>query len=820
MADARHWFGLEIKLSVASRTILRGQTVTQEFRSAIRLFSTSPLFALTVLLTMALGIGTGAAVFSVVDTVLLRPLPYPDPERLVSVWARDVKRGEPYVEVAPREFHALRDGATTLSGVAAYSLTRRELADANGRPTRVMLGRVTQDFLPVLGASFAVGRGFSADEVRQEQPVLVLSHSLWTSRYGERADIVGQKVYIRQEPHEVIGVLTRDQGFPRGADLLRPLRQSEIEDTDREFQVLARLRDTATLAMAGDEAGAIVERLSEQASGQAHRRYSAWVQPLQSMLVKDARALLLLLLAAVALVVLMVCINIAGLLLARASSRHREMAMRSALGASRGRLALLCLVESLTLACAGGALGIGLGHLLLRAMISVVPGDMPRLDQVTLDARATAVMVAVTLVCGVLVGLVPAWIESRQDVRDAIAGAHNASARPRGLALRRTLVVAQVVLSTMLVAGATQVAAGFQSLLDFDRGFRNLSLMELQVSPADAGSSESIIALYDRIRTGLQSLPGVHSVEFANFSAMYTRSVQLPITIDGAAATRTPVRVFVGVVSPRYFETIGARLVEGRMFSPETDFRGATPVAIVNQAFVRALLPSTPPLGQIVRTDLSHKQSARLVGVIGDLEPTAQSVASPTIYLPFGQEVWPGMHVLIGMSTSNPSGMVNAIRERIWAVQPTLTIDNAGTLDEKLSRTLVTPRFNAAAVAVLASLALLLAAVGLYGLLSQFVSSRRRELAIRRAIGATERQVVLMVLRHALMLTLVGLALGLPAALGAGRLLSSSLQYVNGVTPASFAISIAVIGGVALLACLAPAFRAARTEPVSMLRGD
>jgi len=796
-----------------------------DVRFALRSLRKSPSFSIVVILTLALGIGAGAAVFSVVQTVLLRPLPYPEPDLLVGVWVRDTVSGQRYLDVSPSEFIALKEGARSLSKVAAYSLTVRQVADPAGRGTRLTVARATDGLLSLLGTSFAIGRDFSEEEYRLQKPVVILNHRLWKGRYTGEPDIIGKTIYIQQEPHEIVGVLSHDQEFPRGADILRPIRTSESEDGDREFSVLARLRHDVNIDRAGEEAALLVQGVSQQRSSPGSRpggRFSASVQPLQTILVKDVRVVLLMLLAAVGLVVLMVCVNVAGLFLARAATRRREMALRAALGAGRTRLAGLCLAESLILSAAGGLLGIAFGHLLLKTIIALVPQEVPRLSQVVLDTPATALMAGVAIACGLLFGLAPAWMESIVDVRAGLAASKADFGRPRGLRFRRCLVTAQVVLSTILVAGAVQVTAGFQNMLEFDRGFRNLDLVEVQIDSRQAATPASTISLYDSLRSVVKGLPGVHSAEVANFSALFTRSLRRPIQIEAAESTRTPVEVNIGIVSPDYFQTLAVPLREGRYFSTATDYRGGPPVAIVNQAFVDALLPDSDPLGRLVDiSDFSEPAlKRRIVGVVADLRAGVQSVPAPTVHLPFGQEVWPSMNMLIGISTEDASMVVPLIREQIWAQAPDVTLDNIGTLRDKIAGSLITPHFSATAVTVLAMLALILASVGLYGLLTHLVSNRKRELAIRRAVGASNLGILLLVLRHGMTLTLAGLAIGVPGALISAQLVSASVYRVGWLDSSNLMTSVLVIGSVAILACLIPAIRAVRIDPIKALREE
>ncbi len=792
-----------------------------ELRSAFRVFTKSPMFAATVLATIALGIGPGSAVFSVVDTVLLRPLPYPEPERLVRIWGWDKKADRRYLELSASEFRMLRDDAKSFTVVVAFSNARRSLADTDGRATRVTTARITKGFLSLLGASFARGRGFSDEEFRQQKDVVILSYDFWRARYGGQPDIVGTKIFIRQAVHDVVGVLAADQRFPQDADVLKPIKDAEMSDNDRELLVLGRLRPGVGAEQANDEAASLVQRAALRDVASAGR-FTAWTQPLRSMLVKDIRAVLLMLLAAVSLVVVMASVNVASLLLARAGVRRREMAIRAALGAGRRRLAMLCLTESLALAGAGGLLGLAVGQVLLRVMITMVPPELPRLARVGLDARATVIIVGVTLVCGLLFGLAPALIESRQDLRFGTTASRSGTFWPAGAQLRHVLVVAQIVMSMAMIAGATQVAGSFRHLLDFDRGFRNVHLLEIRVGSVEAASKSAIIDRYNRLQARTRSIAGVAGVEMANFSAMDVRSFRLAVQVEGTDSARPPVQVSAGVVSTGYFSAIGLPVLAGRDFAAERDYAGAEPVAIVNEAFAETLVSGNTAVGRRVKTPgvTGGSEIRRIVGVVADLKPEVQLVAAPAIYMPFGQEVWPDMHLLISMPGRDPAIAVPVIREQIWADSPTVVLDNIGTLEDKVARTLVAPRFNAAVVSVLAGVALVLAAVGLYGLLSQFVWSRRRELAIRRAVGAGASRIVMLVVAQGLMLTAAGLTIGLPAALAASRLLSSLLYEVRWTDASAFVLSAIIIVSVGALACLIPAFRAVRINPVTALRDE
>lgn len=803
----------------------RGRAMINDLKFALRSLRRSLGLSAAVLLTMGLGIGVTTAVFSVVDHVLLRPLPYPDPERLVRVWGADRQSGQRHQELSFQDFEAIRRQVRSYEAAAAFSTAPRRLSGSEGHPAEVTVARVSEGFFEMLAARFERGRGFSPDEFRRRERAVVLSHRLWQSRYGGQDAALGAQFELRGESHRIIGVLPQDWEYPTQADLFRPLSDAEMEDDDREFFVLARLAPGASLEAASAESAAVIERLAD-ADPQRRGRHTGWAQPLQAMLVRDVRTPLLMLLAAVGAVLLIVCLNVSNLLLARGISRRPEMALRSALGAGRGRLLALNLWESLLLACGGALLGLGLGYGVLQVLIALAPEGIPRLDALVLDLRIAAVMAAVALTCGLAAGLFPAWLDSNPRLRSAFAGNQTAGESRRGSRVRRGLVAVEVALATVLVVTAALLASSFRHMVEFERGFTRLSVLEIPVglSQQDAhSSSEALRDLFSRMQGRLESLPGVRSVALSSFSPMRPAGLRVPLGIEGVEVPAEQGRVQLRFVSHDFFSAAGIPILEGRSFDPAIDHASGVRTAIVNRAFADAYLPEAARMGVGRRILLptfrqgEETEEVEVVGVAADLRPSVDSLPRPAVYVPFQQRTWAYMRLLVQFS-GDPVQAVPMLREQIWRVAPDATLERIATLDQMVAQTLAGPRFSAALVGSFALLALLLAAVGIYGVVSYFVTRQARELALRRALGAREGGMAWLVLRRGLGLVLVGAAVGLPAAASAAWLLSSQLYQVRPGEPLVYLLTIAALSAAGTLASLLPVRRALLLDAAAVLR--
>ncbi len=796
-----------------------------DFRFACRSLSRNPGLMLAVLLTMGLGIGVASAVFSVVDHVLLRPLPYPQPDRLVRVWGADRKSGQRFQELSFQDFQALQRESRSFSSLAAFSTAPRRLEDSQGHPSTITVARVSDGFLELLGARFERGRGISAGEFQRSARVAVLSHPLWQGRFGGQDQVLESDIDVRSEAHQVIGVLPSDWEYPPNADLFRPLHEPEMQDDDREFFVLARLAPGVSVDQAAAEAAAIVERRAD-ADPRTRGSFTAWVQPLQAMLVREARTPLLMLLGAVGAVLLIVCLNVSNLFLARGFSRRPEMALRSALGAARGRLVGLVLWESLMLSLGGALLGLALGYAVLQVLTAVAPAGIPRLSMVSLDGRVVGVMAATALACGLLAGIVPAWLDSRPNLRGGLSGAQTVSLGAKSARIRKGLVVSEVALATVLVIAAGLLAFSFHRMVEFERGFSQLSLMEIRIGPSEQqahGSSDQIRQLYDGLRTRLQSLPGVRSVALSSSSPMSPGGLRIAVGIEGLEEPPQGSRVQLRFASHDFFSAAGMALLEGRPFDPNHDHAMSERVALVNRAFVQAFGLQSGAVGRrVAMTSLrsvSQVPTLRIVGTVADLRPRVNSTPHPAIYVPFEQRPWASMRLLVGLS-GDPAQAAPMLRDQIWSVAPDVTVDGIRTLDQMVSETLAGPRFSAALVAGFALLALGLAALGLYGMASYTVSSQLRELAIRRALGARQGGVAWLIMSRSLALLASGVAVGIPAAVSVAWLLSWQLYGVSPVELPVYLLTILGMLAAGSISCLFPARRALQIDPAAILRGE
>lgn len=816
------WAGMKERLKGLKRSGKR-EAMINDLKFACRSLSRNPGLMVAVLLTVGLGIGIASAVFSVVDHVLLRPLPYPEPDRLVRVWGADRKSGRRFQELSFQDFQALQQEARSFSSLAAFSLAPRRLEDEEGHPSTVTVARISEGFLKLLGAQLERGRAISPPEFQRRAKVAVLSHALWQGRFGGRDDVLQADIQVRNQVHRVIGVLPADWEYPPKADLFRPLYEPEMQDDDREFFVLARLAPVVSAAQAASEAAAIIERRAD-ADPRTRGSYTAWVQPLQDMLVREARGPLLILLGAVSAVLLIVCLNVANLLLARGVTRRPEMALRSALGASRARLVRLVLWESLLLSLGGGLLGLLLGYAALEVLIAIAPGDIPRLLTVGLDGRVVAVMAAAALACGILAGVIPAWLDSRPSLHNGLASARRSSQGLQASRIRQGLVVFEVALATVLVVAAGLLASSFQRMIEFNRGFSQLSLLEVQIGPSERhthGSAEGILQLYDGLVARLLSLPGVRSVALSSASPMNPGGLRVAVKVEGAEAPPQAGSAQLRFASHDFFAVAGIPLWDGRAFDPAIDRASSPRVAIVNRAFVQAFGLQAGAVGRTVALKSlgADAPDLRIVGAVEDLRPQVDSSPRPAVYVPFQQSPWAYMRLLVRLG-GEPAQAAPMLREQIWSVAPDVSVDSIQTLERMVSETLSGPRFSAALTGSFALLALILASLGLYGVVSYSVSRQAHELAIRQALGARRGNVVQLVLGRGLALLLAGAAAGIPAAASVAWLLSSQLYGVSPADLPAWLPAILILFSAGALACLLPARRALLIDPALILRDE
>jgi predicted permease len=796
----------------------------QDFKYALRALRRSPGFAAVVVLTLALGIGANTAIFSVVDGVLLTPLPYRDPGRLVVVW--EAKGTSTHNVVNPVNYMDWHDRATSFSGLAA--LTWAGLTFAGDQPERVSGRSVTPDFFGVLGASPMLGRTFSADESRPNgPPVIVLSEGLWRRRFGADSAILGRAVPVAGGSARVIGVMPASfRPMPLGREeYWEPMRLdwSDHVRSGRYAMVVGRLKDGVTLERAQAEMAGIARQLAAEVPDY-DTGWSTTVLPLMEQVVGQSRRIILVLLGAVSLVLLIACANVANLMLARAATRERELAVRSALGAPRWRLARQALAESVVLGVAGGAIGVLLASWLLDLLVTAAPSEVPRLADIRLSLPVLAFTALVSTGVGVLFGL-PAAVT--RFARSA-GGLHTATTRTTSGApaarLRGALVVAQTSLALVLLVGAGLLVRSLRELIAVDPGFDPVNVSALNITLPDATYPDSVrrVAFYSSLLERVRGLPAVRSAGIISWLPMTPGNAATSLSVVGRpepAPGQKP-SAAIRIVDPGYFEAMRIPLKRGRTLA-STDRLGSAPVAVISEAMAHKLWPGENPIGQRIRVDWSHPRvTVEIVGVVGDaLHEGLDADPLPTMFYPFAQESQGGMSLVL-RSALPAATLTVMVRAAVKEMDADLPVGDAVTMYHQIAETMADRRYPAFLLSLFAALALGLAAVGIYGVLSYNVGQRTREIGIRLALGARPNDVLQAVLGSGLAQTLAGVGIGFVAAGFASRALGRLLYGVRPIDPVTFLFVAALLVAVAFLAMALPARRAARTDPMVALRSE
>ena len=799
-------------------------TLLQDLRYAARTLAKSSGFTAVVVLTLALGIGANTAIFSVVNGVLLTPLPYQDPSRLVVVW--ESKGTSNHNVVNPANYMDWHDRATSFSGLALMSWAG--LTFTGDEAERVQGRAVTPDFFGVLGAAPLLGRTFRAEESRPHVPrVIVLSEALWRRRFGADRAIVGRAVPVAGGTARVVGVMPASfRPMPYGQEEYwepMPLDWSNRARNGRYAMVVGRLRDGVTIERAQTEMSRIARQLESDAPD-FDTGWGATVVPLMEQVVGGAQRTILVVLGAVSLVLLIACANVANLMLARASSRERELAIRAALGASRWRLVRQALVESVILALAGGAAGALLASWGVHLLVRAAPPDVPRIADIRLDLTVLAVTGLVSMAAGVLFGLPAALSRSGTAIQGLHAATTRTTAGVPAARLRGALVIAQVSLAIVLLVGAGLLVRSLQRLIAVDPGFDPANISALTITLPDATYPDSLrrVAFYERLLERVRTMPGVQSAGIISWLPMTPGNAATSLTVVGRpepAPGQKPTAA-IRIVDPGYFDAMRIPLRRGRSLAP-SDRLGSVPVAVISEAMVRKLWPGEDPIGQHVKVDWWHeKVSVEIVGVVGDSRHDGLDAEfQPTLFYPFAQESQGGMSLVL-RSTLPPATLTRMVRAAVSEMDKGLPVADAVTMYHHISEMMADRRYPAFVLGLFAALALTLAAVGIYGVLSYTVGQRTREIGVRLALGARPADVLRTVLGGGLRLTLSGVALGgMAAGLAAGAL-GKLLYGVHPLDPVTFAGVPLVLVGVALLAMAAPARRAARVDPMVALRSE
>ncbi|HEU0091249.1 MAG TPA: ABC transporter permease [Vicinamibacteria bacterium] len=801
----------------------------QDIRYALRALGQHRSFAIVAVLTIALGVGANTAIFSVVNAMLLQPLPYPAADRLVMVWTTT---GSGNNAAAWPEYLDWRAQSRAFEEMGVWRGQSVTLTGGDAEPDRAFGAFVSASFFDVVGARARLGRTFRPEETdpTTAQPVAVISHGLWTRRFGADPGIVGRTLVLNGQPRTVVGVLGPEfeggrapfDGWFMGTEVWLPVADfpnaNGLARGQTELLVAARLRPGTTVAAAQADLALVARRL-EQAYPDTHAHRSVTIVPLHEQLVAGVRPALLLLLGAVGLVLLIASANVANLLLARASSRQRELALRSALGASRRRLLAQLLTESVVLALAAGALGAVIGSFALRGLVALVPADAGLPAALGIDRTVLAFTAGLSLMTGVMFGLVPALQASRPDLVAVL----REGGRPVGGAARRRfrdgLVVAEIALSLVLLVGAGLLLRSVLALQGADPGFRTdrLLTMEFRLPTARYARPAQIAAFFRAILERMRAVPGVESVALVRAVPFSGNGGSSPYEIEGRAPAppgRDP-RTQTNIVSPGYFRTMGIPILQGRDIE-ERDTAEATPVAVVSATFARTAWPGQAPLGKRLRFK-GVERWLTVVGIAGDVKHGSfVDAPAPQAYTPHEQD--PRIFAcVVARTAGDPMTAAASLRQAIWTVDPQQPVWKVRSMEALLAGARGPARALSILIALFAAVALLLAAVGIYGVMAYLVAQRTREIGIRMALGASARSVVLMVVGRGLALTLIATLLGIAGAAALTRTLATLLFGVGPLDPVTFVAAAVVLGGVALLACYLPARRAARVDPVVAL---
>ncbi|MET0646172.1 MAG: ABC transporter permease [Pyrinomonadaceae bacterium] len=797
----------------------------QDVRYGVRTLAKQPGFTLAAVLTLALGIGANTAIFSVVNAVLLRPLPFDDPEQIMQVWATNTEEGDNDLVVSVPDFLDWQHQNRSFEQLAAYSSTSFILNGA-GEPERVRGAKVSASFFPLLRVQPVAGRILTPEDDRVGgERVALVGHGLWQRRFAGDPRLIGQTVRLNDESYRVIGIMPPGFNFPvrkvGGADIWVPHafdpNASMSKRSSSYLGVLGRLKRGVTREQVQADMESITRVLAEQFPA-TNRTRGAYVVPLREQLVEKARPMLLILLGAVSFVLLIACINVANLLLARASARHKEMSIRSALGATRARLIRQFLTESVLLGLLGGVAGLLLAAWGLRLLVALAPPEITHISEISLDRNVLAWTFALSVLTGLLFGLAPAIKSSRLGVAESLKeNAHGATAgRERGR-LRSLLIVGEVALSLVLLVGAGLLLKSLWRLQNVEAGFTtdNVLTMTLSLPQYRFPDVERQRAFHARVVERLQNIPGVGAAGMTTILPLSGISEASDFQVVGRQLGKGWPSLNTRAVSPDYLRAIGIQLLKGRSLT-ERDDRNAPPVCLVNGWMARRVFEGEDPIGRRIKTGGVEWE---IVGVVGDVKHRALS-GEPDfeMYVPYTQYPFVSNMTYVLRTGLDPAAVVASARAAIGAVDPEQVVDNVQTMDQVLLKSIAQPRFNTFLLSLFAAVALLIASVGLYGTLSYMVAQRTHEIGVRVALGARVDDVVRLVVGQGMKLVLAGVAAGAVGAFVASRVLSGFLFEVSPTDVWTFAAAPLLLMLVALVACYAPARHAAKVDPLVALR--
>lgn len=812
-----------------------------DLKFAFRQWLKSPRFTTAAVLTLALGIGANTAIFSVIHAVLLEPLPYREPDRLMVVWADNPTLNLGIHDLPPSQldFVDWRRQAKAFEQLTGMESKSVDLS-RQGESSRVGAMEVTANFFSTVGVQPALGRGFTLEEDQPGQGrVVVISDHLWRREFAGDPNLLGKTITLNDESHVVVGIMPAGFDFPRSAEMPAPYAlpvRSELwlplvrdvnfwqDDINRQLIVIGRLKPDVTVSQAQVELDAISRQAAKERPA-THENWTTHLRPLSLQVVGDTRPVLFMLLGAVTFVLLIACANVASLLLSRSGERRKEMAIRAAIGAGRARVVRQLLTESVLLALIGGGFGLLLGAGGLKFLLAWSPPNLPRLHEATLNGKVLAFSLVLSLATGILFGLAPALHASRVSLSETLntAGRGNSDRRRRG---QNGLVIADVAIAFTLIVGATLMLQSFRRLVTLDPGFTKSGIHAFDVTFRGAryAAGPSRIAFFQQIREKLTHSPGIHSVAAVSHLPLGGTVNMSYFLVEGSPAPR-PAEDPLGehrLITTDYFRTMGIRLVRGRDFN-EFDTQGKPRVAIVNETLANQFFPNGDAIDKRIRLrESGEPEWCQIVGIVRDVRATAlEAKPTPGFYFAHGQfpEYWETMTVIVRGELDAPAaGSAAALLTALRAIDPAIPIGDFRTMETLVSNAVARPRFGSMILTTFAATALMLTTVGLYGVVANTVSQRVRELGVRLALGATPGDILRMIVKQGLSPVLAGLALGLVAAWGLGKAMASLLFEIQPGDPVTFLAAAAILLAVSALACWVPARRASRFDPVVALR--
>ena len=830
-------------------------SIFNDLRFGLRMMVRSPVFSLIAIVTLALGIGANTAIFSVVDAVLLRPLPYPSADRLVFLWSTMNSQGVPQSGSALPDYQGWRDHNKVFDGLGGFYYGDFNLATENQPPERIQGAYITSNLFQVLQISPAMGRLFTPEEEQfGRHRVVLLSDKLWQRRFSSMPNVAGREIRLGGETYTIAGVMPPGMPFfdnlPE-VELWTPIafaKDDSLGTRNNHFiNLVGRLKPGVTVAQAQSDVSAIANAIAEIAP--ENKGVGALIVPLQEQIAGNSRLALLVLLGAVGFVLLVACVNVANLLLARASARSKELAIRASLGASRARIVRQVIVECLPLAFIGGLCGVLLATWGIDLISSLLPDSLPRGNEIAVNARVLGFTFGLALLTIVMFGLLPALQAARTDLRDSMneGGGPGFGTRKQGR-MRRVLIAAEVALALVLLVGSGLMLRTFIKLRQVDVGFNARNVITMRVPLPDTKYPVPLnindprdpagLAFSDQLLARISSLPGVQSATTATILPLgagqeWGKLFSIEDQPAPASIDQVPLVQF-GLISNDYFRTFGISLREGRAFTSD-DKSNSQPVAIISETVAKRYFANQDPIGKTIwmgppeqllpaelRIEGTRFIRRKIVGVVADVKGRSLNMEPLSrVYAPLSQyrlEGWTNGLMLAVQTTTTPETVVSAIREQVRLLDPDQPITNVRTMDDLLSRALSSAKFSLWLLGLFAGLGLLLAAIGIYGVMVTAVAQRTHEIGLRMALGAQGRDVLWLVIRQGMLPVLIGVGVGLGAAVGLTRLMSTLLFEVSATDPLTLAVITVLLTIVALLACYIPARRATKVDPLVALR--